>query len=374
MTSPAAETSRNDSIATSKPPPCSKVNWSTLCTRACGIQRAAERETGEREPADRTLLDHPGDVLGMTLLEQDPWHRGRDAEPEIDGGVDLQLGGGAPGDDLLQTELHRLDVLVAAVHLTGQRRIVEGLGGLHLVRRDDDRVDQYAGHVDVLGPQLIVGQPLDLGDHDAAVVVGGVGLVEGAQSATLLLVGQIPVRVRGGGADDGDVHLHRGIEEVLAAADRHQLDEVSGDVVHLRALDPRVGVGAEADLGEHAGLAGRCGPVHLEQHPGRDVVGLDLAAVDALPDQRRVQLRAARGVRAGEHAGELPRRAEVVDALDAVHVAGGDRMDGGQVRRASGRRVAGADRLQHGVGAAQAGRGGDGDDGVVADQLGRFAG
>ena len=97
-------------------------------------------------------------------------------------------------------------------------------------------------------------------------------------------------------------------------------------------------------------------------------------AVDALPDQRRIQLRASRRVRAGQDAGELPRRAEVVDALDAVHVAGGDRMDGGQVRRASGGRVAGADRFEHGVGTAQAGRGGDGDDGVVADQLGRFAG
>ena len=42
--------------------------------------------------------------------------------------------------------------------------------------------------MDGLGGQLGVGQPLDLGDDDAAVVVGGVGLVEGAERAALLLV------------------------------------------------------------------------------------------------------------------------------------------------------------------------------------------
>src|SRR5215203_529221 len=36
-TSPAAETSRNDSIATSNPPPCSSVNWSMLCSSASGF-------------------------------------------------------------------------------------------------------------------------------------------------------------------------------------------------------------------------------------------------------------------------------------------------------------------------------------------------
>ena len=182
--------------------------------------------------------------------------------------------GGTPGDDLLQPELHRLDVVEVAVHLT---RTAPGRRTVWVVciwsGATTTASTRTPGTCTAWVGSWVVGQPLDLGDHDAAVVVRGVGLVEGAESAALLLVGQVAVRVGGGGADDRDVDLDRGIEEVLAAADLHQLHEVVGDGVHLRALEPRVGVGAEADLGEHAGLAGRRGPMHLEQHPGRDVVG-----------------------------------------------------------------------------------------------------
>jgi hypothetical protein len=55
--------------------------------------------------------------------------------------------------------------------------------------------------------------------------------------------------------------------------------------------------------------------VHLEQHPGRDVVRLDLIAVDELADERRIQLRPSGRVRTGKNPAQLAGSAQVVDAL-----------------------------------------------------------
>ena len=123
----------------------------------------------------------------MALLEQHPRDCGGDPEAEIDGGVDLQLGRGPASDYLFQTELDRLDVVEIAMDLAGQRRVVEGLRGLHLIGVDHDSVDKNPGNADVLRGQLVLRQPLDLGDDNAAVVVGGVRLIERAESAALLL-------------------------------------------------------------------------------------------------------------------------------------------------------------------------------------------
>ena len=93
-----------------------------------------------------------------------------------------------------------------AENLAGDRRIVERLRGLHLVGRDDDRVDEHAGHDDVAAAQRAdVGEPLDLGDDDAAVVAGGERLIERAEIAAFVLVREVAALVGGGGADDRDV-------------------------------------------------------------------------------------------------------------------------------------------------------------------------
>src|SRR4249920_20000 len=78
------------------------------------VQRAAEGEAGRREPADRALLDHPGDVLGMALLQEHARDGRGDSEAQVDNGVDLQFGRGPAGDHLLQAELDRFDVVEVA--------------------------------------------------------------------------------------------------------------------------------------------------------------------------------------------------------------------------------------------------------------------
>src|SRR5215207_511510 len=220
------------------------------------VERAAEGEPRRREAADRALLDHPGDVLGVTLLQQHSWNGGRDSEAQVYRGIDLELGGSTPGDHLLQAELHWFDLVQVAMDLTRQGRVVGRLSRLHLIGGHHDRVDQDARNVHSLGGQLRVGQPLDLSDDDPVVVVGGVGLIQCAKSAALFLIGQVAVRVRGCGADDRDVDLDGGVEQVLLAGELHELDEVVGGGVHLRALPPRIGVSAEAHLRQHPGLTG----------------------------------------------------------------------------------------------------------------------
>ena len=56
------------------------------------------------------------------------------------------------------------------------------------------------------------------------------------------------------------------------------------------------------------------------------------------------------------HPRQQARLGEMVDALDAAHVAGGDRMQRGEVARMAVGVEALADRRQHGVGTAEAAR------------------
>jgi len=121
-----------------------------------------------------------------------------------------------------------------------------------------------------------------------------------------------------------------GVKQVVVAVDLHQLDEVVGDRVHLGAFQTWVGVRAQPHLGQHPRLSGGGGPVHLEQDAGGNVERLDLIIVDQLPNEWRIQLRAAGGVGAGQHPAQLAGSAQVVDAFDAVHVTGGDRVQRGR--------------------------------------------
>ena len=101
--------------------------------------------------------------------------------------------------------------------------------------------------------------------------------------------------------------------------------------------------------------------VQVEQDAGGHVVGGDPVVGDHLPDRRRRHRGRAARVGAGQHPGEQALLRQVVDALDAVHVAGGDRVDGGEVAGVAGAGEALADGGEHRVGAAEAARGADGD-------------
>ena len=82
--------------------------------------------------------------------------------------------------------------------------------------------------------------------------------------------------VGGGGADEGDVDRERLVEQPLLAVELDQPDEIlGGGGVDLAAALARVDEGAQADLGEGAGLAGGDVAVEVRDAALRQVVGLD---------------------------------------------------------------------------------------------------
>jgi hypothetical protein len=81
--------------------------------------------------------------------------------------------------------------------------------------------------MDVLSGHLSIRQPLDLSDHDAALIVRGVGLVQCTEGAALLLVGEVSVGVGCRSSDDRDVDVDRRVEQVVVAIDLHQLTKSS---------------------------------------------------------------------------------------------------------------------------------------------------
>jgi hypothetical protein len=120
------------------------------------------------------LFDRPGDIATVTLLEQDPRHERRDAEAEVDGVAIHQLHRRAPGDDLVRPPLDRIKRVQRRLDLAAYGGVVRRLGRLHLLRVDDDVVDQIARHPHLLsGDRASSCHSLDLRDNDAAIVPGG---------------------------------------------------------------------------------------------------------------------------------------------------------------------------------------------------------
>ena len=77
-------------------------------------------------------------------------------------------------------------------------------------------------------------EPLDLGDHHAAVVVGGEGLVEDAERSAFVLRCEVAELVGGRGPDDRDVDRDRPQVEPLAAIEVDDLDDVLGRLAFMR--------------------------------------------------------------------------------------------------------------------------------------------
>ena len=257
-----------------------------------GVGRASEFESQQRNPADRPLLQDPGDGAVRAFLQQDAGDVGGDAEADVGRHPAGELHGDAAGDDLLRPELGDSECFLGLHGLAADGGVEHGLCGLPLLRLDNDIVDQHAGHVHSHRLQRAgVGAPLDLRDDDAAVVAGRQRLVESAEVGPLMLPRNIAALVRGGAANDGDIghdrrEIEPGVAVELGAAD----DRVSGGcVVHGAALKLRIDEGAEPHLGEHARALGRGVAGHVEKNPARHVVCRNFVIHDEAPNGRHRQ-------------------------------------------------------------------------------------
>ena len=290
-----------------------------------------------------------------TLLDEDAWHVGRDAEADVDGPAGPQLHRDAARHDLGDVELGDAEGRQRPEQLSRDRGVILGLGRLQLVLGLDDVVDQDARDADVVRAKRPgLGDPLHLGDHHAATVPRGQGQLHRPEVGPLVLERQVSALVGRGGADDGDVRGDRREEQPVLALEGDRLDDRvgRGAGVHRAALPGGIDEGVEPDLGHHARPVGGALAQEIEDDPARHVVGGDLVVPQHLPDLRRLHRGRAGRIGATDDAVDQARLGEVVDTLGAEHVAGGDRVDGGDVAGMTSCREAPTDRGEDRIGAA----------------------
>ena len=335
----------------------------------------AEGFAGDRQSADRALLDDPGDLAMQALLKQNSRHIGRDPEPQVGDVVLGKLQRGPAGDHLLDAELDGIDPVDGFVGHARQCRIVLDARHLTLGGIEHDRIHQGARHVHRPGRVVVGTQPFDLGDHQSAVVMGRVGGIQGAEQCGLVLEGQVAEGIGGGGPDERHIHRNGGQEKPFAVVDPHQPDEFGADPVHPAALQTRVEVAADADIGKYARLPGGGRALQLKHQPGGDQVGGDLVGFEHFAHRRFGHAGRARGIGPAEDAAQQTRFGQVIHSGQAVgHVARVDGMQRGQPAGMPGGLEMGADRGQQVFGQSDRRGGRHRHGGAVRDQGGRPVG
>ena len=128
-----------------------------------------------------------------------------------------------------------------------------------------------------------LGEPLHLRDHQPPGVVRRHRQRQRVAGQRLPLHRDVAGRVGGGAANDRDIDREGLVEQVLLAADLHQLDQVLGrHLIQLAAAETRIGERTEPDPGQVPGLARGDIPVEVRHRAERHVVALDLVAGDEL--------------------------------------------------------------------------------------------
>ena len=269
-----------------------EVELQALLQDGVGVQRRAEVEAALRHAADDAGLGGQRHMLEQALLGSDGGDALGHADAEVDDAAQGQLHRGAAGDDLAGVERQRRAGVERHPELAGEGVVVGRGVGLAVVLRlgDHDAVDERAGDQHALrGQRAGDGDALDLDDDDAVGVVRGHGGGGGVELQRLALHGGVAARVGGGGAQEGDVDREGAVEQPLLAVDLEEADDVLGGAfVDAAALLAGVDEGAQADLGQHAGLGAGDLAVELGDDAERQVVGLD-AVLDRHPGELRHQ-------------------------------------------------------------------------------------
>ena len=214
------------------------------------------------------------------------------------------------------------------------------------------------------------GKPFDLRDHDPAVVAHRKRLIERPEYAPLMLVGKISSFVGRRCANDRYLRSDGREEQPVVAGEGDALyDRLRRRFcIHGAAFMDRIDERIHSHFGQNAWTLGRRLAMNVEQDSRRHVVGRDRVAGDHLPDCRRFGGRRARRIGTCQNPGETSRFREMVHALDAPHVARGDRMEGREVPRMTLRLEALSDRSQASLGAPERRRRGDRDDRVIGNE------
>jgi hypothetical protein len=311
------------------------------------------------------VLDTEGHALVQSLAKSQGRDQGRHPVSQVDQLAVLDFAHRASGDGRRDGRRHRLR-LQHGSDLAGDLRPVSD-GHLVLLRIHHDRIHQSPGddgQARVYAPRLY--PPLHLRDDFPPGVFRRDGQRIDPQGGRLMLHRNVSLSVCRGAADDGDVHMQAGIEEIFPVPNADNLAERSpGGTVGASTFDTGVHVRVQADIGEQPGAARPALAQPVEQRPDGEVVGLHLVLRNHAGDL--VVGEDAKG--ATDHSAHQPNMSQPVDA-GSFPAADHHRMDDGEIPRPALAQESSLDspqdsvRFQHGEAAA------DGDRRAVRDQLG----
>ena len=228
----------------------------------------------------------------VTFFNHDARHIGGNTEADIDSIAIPQFLRDATRYRLAYAKRRYLEGRQWTEDFAGYRWIIERVGRLLLVGRNDDHIDENARNDDVMRPQGAGrGEALDLCNHQPAIVAHAQRLIERAENTPLMFIGEVAALVGGGGSDDGDVGDDCRKKQPVIAGKVHAAD----DRVHARLCVHRapfnVGVDERihADFRQHARPLRRRFAMHVKKNPGGYIVARDRVIADHLPDRGRLR-------------------------------------------------------------------------------------
>ncbi len=142
----------------------------------------------------------------------------------------------------------------------------------------DDRIDQHAGHHDVVGATVVaLRHALDLGDDHAVGVLGRLGHRQRFQRQRLPLHGDVALGVGRRPPHQSHIDREGRIEQELLALDGDPLDHFGGGAgVDPAAFQAGIDERVQADRGHQAGAPGGDLPEQVGDHALGQAVGLQL--------------------------------------------------------------------------------------------------
>ncbi len=172
-----------------------------------GVGGAAELEIEQRHAADRALFDHPGHGAVPAFFDQDARHVGGDAEADVDGVAVAQFLRDAAGDDLGDAERRRLERSTAGGRSRPKSRDRRACwwSASGRARRRSRRPECPARRRHAAASEPAAASRLTCAITRPPLLRTRERLIERAENAALVLIGEIAALVGGGGADDRDI-------------------------------------------------------------------------------------------------------------------------------------------------------------------------
>ena len=223
----------------------------------------------------------------MAFFQQYPRHHGRNSKAQIGRHTAARLHRRTPCNKLFYAVLSMGKTSPWADNLPRYCRVMRGCRGLFLVRVQHDQIHQMPRHAHIMRAQGSRRRhPLDLRNHQTAMVAHGNGLIEAAQIRAFVFISQIAAFVRRGGAQDADIRHDIGEMQPCLTTKFRALHNRrrSAARVHRTAFADRVNKGIKPNLGHHARLSRRHIAVHIKHDAGRHIIGGNTVFHDHPPD------------------------------------------------------------------------------------------